>query len=183
MFNPESLITWDELSPSLQALFKKYQQQIQDNESKLNDVLNKIKDLENKLNEALAGSMFQKLLNEGQNGDIVKVNQNDKSFYPHSEFLNIYPVDKDQDLIEMKKKTNWSDIITTNNYEKDYIKGIIDLRDNTFYEYSEETNSFITHTDYDDKLLNRSFLYNRDLGQFYFYQNKGSYIKILASKE
>ena len=136
MFNSEYTITWDEISPSLQLLFKTLQSEIVDNHNKIMKNRDDIEELDKRILILENNDPFSNLWLNGQQGQVVKINKKDKKLYPHDEWLGLRVVDNKEDLESMKKtKPNLIDTIrdTWEGYAH-YNKTAIPNIDNTHYD-------------------------------------------------
>ena len=115
-FNLEFKITYDELSPSLQALFKSLQTQITDNRNEITKLDDRVTDCEDRLDkvEDDVGQIqddiedimdgTSKFYVDGEQGQVLKVDNKQRFIYPHDEFSRLRCVDTDEELqIEMKE--------------------------------------------------------------------------------
>jgi hypothetical protein len=136
VFNSEYTITWDEISPSLQLLFKTLQSEIVDNHNKIMKNRDDIEELDKRILILENNDPFSNLWLNGQQGQVVKINKKDKKLYPHDEWLGLRVVDNNEDLQSMKKsKPNLIDTIrdTWEGYAH-YNKTAIPNIDNTHYD-------------------------------------------------
>lgn len=115
-FNLEFKITYDELSPSLQALFKSLQTQITDNRNEITKLDDRVTDCEDRLDkvEDDVGQIqddiedfmdgTSKFYVDGEQGQVLKVDNKQRLIYSHDEFSRLRCVDTDEELqIEMKE--------------------------------------------------------------------------------
>ena len=103
MFNSEYTITWDEIAPSLQLLFKTLQSEIVDNHNKIMKNRADIDALDKRIMILENSDPFANLWLTGQQGQVVKIDKKEKRLYPHDEWLSLRVVDTPQDLEKMKK--------------------------------------------------------------------------------
>lgn len=111
MFNSEYTITWDEIAPSLQLLFKTLQSEIVDNHNKIMKNRADIDALDKRIMILENSDPFANLWLTGQQGQVVKIDKKEKRLYPHDEWLSLRVVDTPQDLEKMKKTK--PDLIST----------------------------------------------------------------------
>jgi len=115
-FDLEFKITYDELAPSLQALFKSLQTQITDNRNEITKLDDRATDCENRLDKVEDDveeiqDDIEDLMNgtskfyvDGEQGQVLKVDNKQRFIYPHDEFSRLRCVDTDEELqIEMKE--------------------------------------------------------------------------------
>lgn len=104
MFNTEYTITWDEIAPSLQLLFKSLQAQIVDNHKKIMKNRSDLDGLDKRIFALENTDPFLNLWLTGQQGQVVKIDKKNKKLYPHDEMLTLRVVDTQNDLDKMKKE-------------------------------------------------------------------------------
>lgn len=156
MFNSEYTITWDEISPSLQLLFKTLQSEIVDNHNKIMKNRDDIEALDKRILVLENNDPFANLWLNGQQGQVVKINKKEKKLYPHDEWLGLRVVDTVEDL-EMMKKTKPSLIKTIRDTWVGYAHyntNMISEIDNTHYDNSLQNGqnlSGIPYTNYTNK--------------------------------
>ena len=156
MFNSEYTITWDEISPSLQLLFKTLQSEIVDNHNKIMKNRDDIEALDKRILVLENNDPFANLWLNGQQGQVVKINKKEKKLYPHDEWLGLRVVDTAEDL-EMMKKTKPSLIKTIRDTWVGYAHyntNMISEIDNTHYDNSLQNGqnlSGIPYTNYTNK--------------------------------
>ena len=78
MFNSEYTITWDEIAPSLQLLFKTLQSEIVDNHNKIMKNRADIDALDKRIMILENSDPFANLWLTGQQGQVVKIDKKEK---------------------------------------------------------------------------------------------------------
>ena len=156
-FNLENKITWMELAPSLQELFKDLQSQVVKERERAQK---EEKDIKDKIEPLL--KLVNMINTTGSDGQVVKINRTAKEFYPHDELVFLNAVDTKVDL---QNSLSCPPLDTVSD------KRLYDLLNDKLYNYDYTTKTWVEDTTSkpSDILSKRIFIFNPDLSKLYFY--------------